>query len=177
MLFRFLSYAILILIFKANFNLEASLSSELEKAQKEIDSQGFQRSGTREPLKIFDHNTSKKLDFDFYTSTIEDKELCIISYASLNFPYPFLLKNLEKNLREKNISFFLRLGGWPNMQQGCLNHSIIPYGFKACAFIEALNLGYKKIIWLDSRVELKNSIVPLLEYLDTNPVFYRGFVS
>lgn len=146
---------------------------DLEEAQKKIYALNFIRSNKAEPIKIYDPKmNSEIITFSFNKEISCDT--CIISYASFNDPYPKLMKMFSENLKKQNHSdFILRIGSWPNIKNGCLEHSHIPYGFKACAFLEAIELGYKKIIWLDSSVEIVQSIQPLLKYLDHAPIFFR----
>ena len=104
----------------------------------------------------------------------EDRECCIITYASFNKSYPRLLEQLLKSLKQTFRGHVLyRVGGWPNMEVGCLRHCDVPYGFKACAFKEAFELGYNKVLWLDSLVESLKDLRPIFEHIEKQLCVYR----
>jgi hypothetical protein len=89
---------------------------------------------------------------------IEDKENCLVLYASFNLHYPDGLKriiNLVKNSDFKGHILY-HLGGWPDLEGGSLKLAHVPHAFKVCCFKEAQRLGYKRVLWLDS------SVVPLV---------------
>lgn len=59
------------------------------------------------------------------------------------------------------------------MENGCLAHSIVPYGFKACAFLEAYNLGYKTVLWVDSRVKALNDLSEVIKFVKKNGILIQ----
>lgn len=91
-------------------------------------------------------------------STIEDKENCLVLYASFNLHYPDGLRRLIKLVSASDFKGHIRyyFGGWPDLEGGSLVLAHVPHAFKACCFKEAERLGYKRILWLDC------SIVPLI---------------
>lgn len=89
---------------------------------------------------------------------MDDKENCLILYASFNWHYPDGLKRIIKIAQESDFKghILYRIGGWPNVEGGSLTLAHVPYAYKACLFKEAQRLGYKRVLWLDT------SIVPLV---------------
>ncbi len=84
----------------------------------------------------------------------DEKENCLLVYATFNKNYPNGLKrllNLIKNSDFKGHVLY-RLGGWPNAEEGDLVLSHVPYAFKVCFFREAQRLGYTRALWLDTAV-------------------------
>ena len=52
--------------------------------------------------------------------------------------------------------------GWPQPKGiASLTHSEMPYQFKTALIQEALEMGYERIIWLDSSMQLKKDLTPL----------------
>ena len=112
-------------------------------------------------------------------TTEEDLSCCIITYASNN-------RNREGDAEKKilrmkasleKVGFkghlLYRIGGWPNMEEGCLAHCHVPYGFKVCAFLEALRLGYKKAIWLDVSIIALKPLDSLFQWIQEKNCLYR----
>lgn len=63
-------------------------------------------------------------------------------------------------------------GSYPiNEKHGlCPNNEEIPYGFKPAIIQEALEKGYKQIVWCDSTITMYKNIQPLLEYAAINGI-------
>lgn len=82
---------------------------------------------------------------------------CVIVYVSLNKSFRRGIERLIKNVAQSEFVGHLlwQIGGWPDVEGGSLNLAHVPYSFKACMFREVMNMGYEKVLWLDS------SIVPL----------------
>jgi len=76
------------------------------------------------------------------------KENCIILYASFNGNQPSNIETLVREIQDSNYKgdIIMRIGGWPNIEEGALRFSHIPGAHKVCAFKEALRLGYKKAL-------------------------------
>jgi hypothetical protein len=112
-----------------------------------------------------------------YNTDSNDKERCIICYCSFNGNYPKGILRIDKALKKIGYKghFIVRIGGWPNTEQGDLQLSHVPYAFKPCFFEEAKNLGYKNVLWLDS------SIIPLKEltsvFKKIEDTGYFGYIS
>jgi hypothetical protein len=54
--------------------------------------------------------------------------------------------------------------GWPKPAGiQSLTHSEMPYQFKTALIQEALEMGYERIIWLDSSMQLKKDLTPLFD--------------
>ncbi len=147
--------------------------SQLTRAQKAIDSIEFTRGGLRDVIKIYD---GKKLDQYCLRKVLinadeNDFETCVITYASINkaLGVDYQASNKRQIEALKNNGFkghyLYRHGGWPNMEKGCLAHSHIPYFFKVCALKEAMDLGYKTIIWLDSWIEPQNDVSDFVAFI------------
>ncbi len=88
----------------------------------------------------------------------EEKENCIICYASFNKNYPNGLKRLAHLISKSDFKghFLYHLGGWPDLEGGSLVLAHVPYAFKVCLFKEAKRLGYKRVFWMDT------SLIPLI---------------
>jgi ribosomal protein S8 len=83
-----------------------------------------------------------------------DKKNCILIYASFNDRYPLGVWRLVEALKNSDYAghVIFRIGGWPNIAQGDLKLAHVPFAFKPCFFKEAEQLGYQRILWLDSSV-------------------------
>lgn len=150
------------------------LMKDLKEAQKKINKNPSIGRGQTRIIKKEKNQKYPYLNVLVLNTTPEDKECCIISYASYNKTYPQLLQSLVGRLKDTFKGHVLyRIGGWPNMENGCLEHSDCPYGFKACAFQEAYDLGYKKILWLDSLLNPLKDLTPLFDAIEKNIAIYR----
>ena len=87
-------------------------------------------------------------------SDIDDKENCLVLYASFNMHYPEGLKRLIRIVKESDFKghILYHFGGWPDLDGGSLSLAHVPFAFKVCCFKEAQRLGYKRILWLDCSV-------------------------
>lgn len=88
----------------------------------------------------------------------DDKENCLLVYASFNKSYPKGLRKLVNFVAKSDFKghILYRIGGWPNVEEGDLKLAHVPYAFKPCFFREAQALGYQRVLWLDT------SILPLV---------------
>lgn len=87
----------------------------------------------------------------------ETKNRCIITFGSHNGkerPYAEYPRKLVQELERIGYSghALIRIGGFPNLEQGGLKLAHIPYAFKVAFFQEAKALGYKEILWIDSEI-------------------------
>lgn len=108
-------------------------------------------------LRLIKDNEKPVLETVYCNTSPDDRDTCIISYASFNDWYPDGVKRLSSKLQEVGFHghYIYRIGGWPDIAGGSLQLAHVPYSFKICMFKEALSYGYKKILWLDA------SIIPL----------------
>jgi hypothetical protein len=105
--------------------------------------------------------------------SIEEKENCIILYATCNFLYPESLQTLVDRIKSSDFvgHIIYRIGGWPNVEDGDLRLAHIPYSFKVCAFKEAQRLGYKKALWLDAPMRPYVSLNTIFSYIEEKKFF------
>lgn len=154
--------------------LASSISLQtLEEAQKTINEM---RGCPRGKAQIVNEHVKEvpTLQRVVINTSPTDKKRCIITYATLNNSYGQRLEQLLNRLKHTYRGHVLyRIGGWPNMEAGCLNHCDVPYAFKACAFQEAYKLGYQKVLWLDALVEPLKDIMPLFKHIRKKTVLYR----
>ncbi len=99
-----------------------------------------------------------------------DKSRCIIVFSSYNQPphskwgkppkYNDMVPRLLEELN--NVGYkghvLARVGGYPMMEKGgiCLAH--VPYSFKVLAFIEASQMGYEEVLWIDLSMHPTNDL-------------------
>lgn len=91
-------------------------------------------------------------DLIYVNSSKEDKENCIITYATFNRNYVAALEKLVENIKKSDYKGHVLYykGGWPDLESGSLVLSYVPYAFKVCCFKEAQRLGYKRVLWIDT---------------------------
>lgn len=82
----------------------------------------------------------------------DDRENCLVIYASFNLNYPQGLKRLLKHAIESDFCghVLYRLGGWPDTEGGSLSLAHVPNAFRVSFFKEARRLGFKRVLWLDT---------------------------
>ena len=103
----------------------------------------------------------------------EDKENCIILYASFNRNYPQALMRLANLIKTSDFQghVLYRIGGWPNTEEGDLLLAHVPYAFKVCMFQEAKRLGYKRCLWLDTAFIPVVSLNTIFKMIDEKGYF------
>lgn len=104
----------------------------------------------------------------------EDRDVCVITYASYNQHFPEAVKLLQKQLEKIGYRghFFYRIGGWPDLEGGGLTLAHVPYAFKPCLFREAARLGYRKILWLDASIRPMKSMDYVFKKLEEQGYFF-----
>lgn len=102
------------------------------------------------------------------------KDRCILVYGSYNDPYPKNAFRILEALKKWGYSgtVMVRIGGFPNM---------IAEGIKSCPFHgrwkmefikEALRMGYKKIVHLDTHATPLNDLSLVFDILEIKGCFY-----
>lgn len=96
----------------------------------------------------------------------DQKENCLVTYASFNKNFKGGLKRLIDHVRASNYQgdILYRIGGWPNTEEGDVFLAHIPFAFKLSSLREAKRLGYRRVLWLDA------SILPLVSL---NEIFHQ----
>ncbi|GAB4187964.1 MAG: hypothetical protein Tsb0015_07420 [Simkaniaceae bacterium] len=114
--------------------------------------QSYQRRSCRNLRLIGDNYEMPVYKIYHVNSSPKNKERCIVLYASFNSYYPSKVKRLVSELKNTGYQghIILRIGGYPNLLDKGLLFCHIPYAWKICAIMEAKNLGYKNILWLDA---------------------------
>lgn len=105
-------------------------------------------------------------DWSAVNSSEQERENCIVIYASFNERYPAGAKRLYETILKSNFKGHVhcRIGGWPDIESGSLALAHVPFAFKVCFIKEMQKKGYKRVFWMDSS---------LLPFSDLNEVFER----
>jgi hypothetical protein len=129
--------------------LQEFLSSDKRDLSKLKDMEWITRN-----IAIIDPTKRQPIESDLvpFRCKTDDRENCILLYASFNRNYPNALRRLLKAISESDYEghVLYRIGGWPNTEGGDLTLAHVPYAFKVCMFREAQRLGFKRCLWLDT---------------------------
>lgn len=104
-------------------------------------------------------------------------DMCIVSYASYNRNYPALIKSLPQALEATGFNghFLYRIGGYPN-PTGCeIQYAGIPYCFKIFMMLEAQQLGFNNVLWIDASMLPLRDPTPLFHWIDQRGALFYGW--
>lgn len=98
---------------------------------------------------------------------MERSHRCVISLGVGKAIYRDSLLRLEESLRR------VRFDGdylyWDEqLPKGSPEHFDVPFGFKSYCFYEALNLGYREVLWIDSACVAIRSLHPVFQLIKEN---------
>lgn len=106
----------------------------------------------------------------------DERENCLIVYASLNKGFPLGVKRLVNYVKNSDFKghILYRIGGWPNVEEGDLKLAHVPYAFKPCFFREAKRLGYQRALWLDASILPRVSLNSIFDEIQRKGYFVMG---
>lgn len=129
-------------------------------------------------LKIFGSNPNEQLVKNtlYVNSSPEERENCVLVYATFNRNYPKGLERLVHHIANSDFKghVLYQIGGWPNTEGGSLVLAHVPYAFKVSFFKEAERLGYKRAFWLDTAVVPLVSLNILFKEIEEKGYFIMG---
>ncbi len=111
--------------------------------------------------------------FEMHRFSSNASDRCILLYGSQNGIYPEKTRTLFTELKERGYKgdILLRIGGFPNTEQGGLKICHVPYSFKAAFLKEAQRLGYKKVLWLDTAIHPLTDLDAIFEEIEEKGFF------
>ena len=80
-----------------------------------------------------------------------------------------MIKNLEAIGYDGYVYF--RIGGFPNPTGKEMQYAAVPYSFKIFLMLEAKNLGFPYVLWVDARLMPLRSLDPIFSALKSNHAF------
>jgi hypothetical protein len=95
----------------------------------------------------------------------------IISFANHRGNYLLAMHRLESSLQNNFNGKFIGFTGEASI--GAPLHTDNPYAFKVYAFKKALELGYKKILYLDSSVYVVANVQPAFDLIERDGVLFQ----
>ncbi len=103
-------------------------------------------------------------------------DLCIVSCAPYDGVRSAMLARIPDALRATgfNGSFYYRLGGFPNPTGKEIQYVGVPYSFKIFMMLEAQQLGFDKVLWIDSACLPIQDPTPLFQWLDQAGIYYAA---
>lgn len=111
----------------------------------------------------------------------KSKNRCIVLFASYNGIYPNKARRLLAELEKIGYSghVLLRIGGFPNLENGGLKICHIPYAFKIAFLLEAQRLGYGEVLWLDTAMHPLTNLEMIFSAIKEKGYFFTnvGFLS
>jgi hypothetical protein len=105
-------------------------------------------------FRFISDNPAKLPEFGsiFLNSSANDRENCIVLYASYNERYPQGVRRLLERISASDFQghVYYRIGGWPNIEGGDLRLIHVPFAFKVCFLKEMQAKHYKRVLYLDA---------------------------
>jgi hypothetical protein len=77
---------------------------------------------------------------------------CVVCCVPFNGKYPELVRSIAKGLEEQQFNgyFYYRIGGFPNPTGKEVKYVAVPYCFKIFLMLEAYQMGFNRVLWIDS---------------------------
>lgn len=129
-------------------------------------------------FKIIGNSPNEKPSYNWMAvnSSEDERENCIIIYASFNRKYPKGLLRLVDVISHSDFHGHVhyRIGGWPNIEAGDLTLAHVPFAFKVCFFREMQKKGYKRVLWLDSSILPWVSLNDIFQMIQDKGFFVQG---
>ena len=101
------------------------------------------------------------------------KDRCILMYASYNGIYPEKIYQVLGEIKQCGYSgdVIIQIGGFPNISHGGLK--LVPFsGWKQEFIKEARDLGYKKIVHLDTSLHPLNDLSEMFKIIEQHGYFF-----
>lgn len=107
-----------------------------------------------------------------------DGKNCIVCSTPLSNDRYYFSQSILQSLEEVGFNghFYLLNGGFPTPLGIEMKYVGVPYSFKIFTMIEAYNLGFDKVIWIDSGCYAVNNPQRLFDILDKNDSLFRWFL-
>ncbi len=104
-------------------------------------------------------------------------DICFVSSAPYGGIRAFHLQSQPDALRESGFNgyFYYRLGGFPNPTGRETQYAGVPYSLKIFMMIETYQLGFNKVIWIDSGLFPLRDPAPLFRLLGRKGALFNGF--
>lgn len=129
-------------------------------------------------FKIIGNSPDEKPEYHWMAvnSSEDERENCIIVYASFNRRYPQGVRRLVDVISHSDFHGHVhyRIGGWPNTAEGDLVLAHVPFAFKVCFFKEMQMKGYKRVLWLDSSILPWVSLNDIFQMIQDKGFFVQG---
>jgi hypothetical protein len=106
-------------------------------------------------------------------------DCCIVSFTSYNKKYGDYIRQIPKLLEDVGFNgyFYYRVGGYPNPTGKDIRYAGVPYSFKIPLMLEAEQLGFDKVLWIDApMIPLKN-LSSVFEQIEQMATFFLLFVG
>jgi len=161
-------------IIQQHLNKRRSMLFELPDDQKcfEPNLEGWIRYRLGRLQLVDTYENPPQFEVVYINNNPAKKDKCIICYAGYSNNsgrdyvqgLNYLIKSLKKFGFDGHLIY--RIGGWPSLQRDRLKLADVPYAFKPLFFEEVRDLGYKKILWLDSAAMPVKSLNPLFKFME-----------
>jgi hypothetical protein len=102
---------------------------------------------------------------------------CFVCCGPFNGKYPYYVKSLIETLERQGFDgFFLYyIGGWPNPTGEEIQYTAVPYCFKIFAMVEAHQMGFNKVLWVDAACLPLGDVQPLFDRIDKDGALLNWF--
>lgn len=109
-----------------------------------------------------------------FNCSMNDKKICILTYASYNQNYPLGIEKIKEKLKAIGFKghFVYRIGGWPDLKNGSLKLAHVPYAFKPCFLKEIDELGYELVLWLDASIRPMKNLDLVFRQIEEKGYFF-----
>jgi hypothetical protein len=118
--------------------------------------------------------------------SLKDRSRCIVMFSSFNYDGIFnsdgtyckelystkmniVIRELEEEGYKGHVLCYL--GGYPMLAHGGLHLSHVPYSFKILSLIEASQIGYQDVLWIDTSVHPTNDLSEVFSTIEKNGYF------
>lgn len=104
---------------------------------------------------------------------------CVVCCCPYDIAYPELLRSITASLESVGFNgyFYYRIGGFPNPTGKEGKYAGVPYCFKILMMLEAQNLGFNNVLWIDSSILFLKNPTPIFEEIEKQGSFLLDFVN
>ena len=94
---------------------------------------------------------------------------CVVCAVPFSGGYPEYIPSIAQGLAKQGFNghFLYYIGGFPNPTGKEIQYAAVPYSFKIFAMVEAFQLGFQNVLWIDSSAYPVRDINPLFDEIES----------